>query len=382
MTHNMGSVKDFTVIEPAQAGKLGLGKFTFSNRYSVFDWGQMPDDIADKGASLCITSAYFFERLEEMGIKTHYLGVVEDGCAKRLKDVKNPQSAMQIKLVRVVRPSIVSLRGAQGATKQSPNPPSPPFFKGGNKGGFREIAAAPLGPRNDTYDYSPFKSERTNFLIPLEVIYRNSLPEGSSVFKRLKLGTLKLEALGLKEMPAPGTMLATPLFDVSTKLESTDRYLSWNEAKDIAGLSEQELQDLKKAVMDIDNLLTKEAGKAGLVNEDGKVEFGFDENRNLMLLDTVGTLDECRFTFNGLPVSKEILRKHYRGGAWHNEVEDAKKNGGIEWKRLVKSRPNPLSPELKQLASDMYKSACNELTGREWFKGVNGIKEILKEIAK
>jgi phosphoribosylaminoimidazole-succinocarboxamide synthase len=181
-------------------------------------------------------------------------------------------------------------------------------------------------------------------------------------------------------MPAPGTRLERPLFDVSTKLESTDRYLSWDEASEISGLSGSELEGLKKAVFSINDLLTKEAARVGLINEDGKVEFGFDEKRNLLLLDTVGTLDECRFTFNGLPVSKEILRRHYRGCEWYNEVEEAKKNGGIEWKKLVKSRPEPLPQDLKRLVSEMYKSACNEITGKEWFKGVNSLKEILKKL--
>ncbi len=37
----------------------------------------MPDHIVGKRESLCLVAAYLFERLEELGIKTHYLGVVE-----------------------------------------------------------------------------------------------------------------------------------------------------------------------------------------------------------------------------------------------------------------------------------------------------------------
>jgi len=36
------------------------------------------------------------------------------------------------------------------------------------------------------YDYSVYTSRLKNFLIPLEIIYRNGLPEGSSVFKKLE----------------------------------------------------------------------------------------------------------------------------------------------------------------------------------------------------
>ncbi len=79
----MGSVKDLVVlVEPTD--KLGLGRFIFSDRYSVFDYGEMPDRIEDKGKALCMVSAFFFERLEEAGIATHYVGLVEDGEVKAL----------------------------------------------------------------------------------------------------------------------------------------------------------------------------------------------------------------------------------------------------------------------------------------------------------
>ena len=86
----MGSVKDLEIIQSPNDKELGRGRFNFSDRYSVFDWGEMPDHIDGKGAALCITSAYFFERLAEKGVGTHYLGVVEDGKAKKLSDLKNP----------------------------------------------------------------------------------------------------------------------------------------------------------------------------------------------------------------------------------------------------------------------------------------------------
>jgi len=41
----VGSVKDLLILEEAQNNKPGLGRFVFSDRYSVFDWGEMPDHI-------------------------------------------------------------------------------------------------------------------------------------------------------------------------------------------------------------------------------------------------------------------------------------------------------------------------------------------------
>ncbi len=234
--------------------------------------------------------------------------------------------------------------------------------------------------RENTYDYSIYREEGANFLIPLEIIYRNSLPKGSSVFKRLKEGSLRSEDLGLSEMPYPGQVLEKPLLDVSTKLEASDRYLSWESAKEITGLSENEVEELKRITLLINELITKEARRIGLVNEDGKVEFGFDEDRNLMLVDALGTLDECRFTYEGMPVSKEIARIFYRDTSWYEEIEEAKKKDKVGWKKLVENKPPSLPLSLKYSISMLYKASCSEITGRVWFTDVPSVKEILKEI--
>ena len=38
--------------------------FDYTDAYSVFDWGRMPDELAGKGASLAIIAADWFEKLE------------------------------------------------------------------------------------------------------------------------------------------------------------------------------------------------------------------------------------------------------------------------------------------------------------------------------
>lgn len=335
----MGSVKDLEFLKKPENGQTGLGNFIFSDRYSVFDWGEMPDHILHKGKALCIMSAYFFEKLEAMGIKTHYLGVVEKGQLKRLAQVQEPANAIQVKLLRVVRPEL----------------------------------------NGNTFDYSIFQKETSNFLIPLEVIYRNSLPEGASVFKRLKEGSLKLKDIGLDEMPSPGQILEKPIVDVSTKLETIDRYISWDEAQKISGLSKEELEKIKRMILVINGLITNEVERVGLINEDGKFEFGFDEKRSLVLLDVLGTPDECRFTFEGLPVSKEVARIYYRNTPWYKDVEEAKKKDKVRWKELVNSKPSPLPARLSELISQLYQACCNEITQRKWFQ-TPPLKEILSGI--
>jgi phosphoribosylaminoimidazole-succinocarboxamide synthase len=215
------------------------------------------------------------------------------------------------------------------------------------------------------HDYSVYTSALKNCLIPLEIIYRNGLPEGSSVFKRLAQGKITLQDLGLDHQPKPGENLSKPIFDVSTKLEETDRYVNWTEAQRIAGLTNQELADVKDVLLKADETITKAASNAGLKNEDGKIELAFDEKRKLMVVDVLGTLDECRFTYDGLHVSKEVARQFYKNTRWYGDLEQAKKDGeakGIQdWKSLCKSQPPKLDPKLKTIISQMYMTAANEM---------------------
>jgi len=337
----MGSVKDLKILKKSNQNETGLGRFIFSDRYSVFDWGEMPDHIDNKGKSLCVSAAYFFEKLEKMGIKTHYVGLVENGIPKKLGDMKDVSDTMEVKLVRVLKPA----------------------------------------QKNNTYDYSLYKTAQNNFLIPLEIIYRNSLPKGSSVFKRLADGSLKLEDIGFEKMPVPGQDLEKPLLDVSTKLESSDRYMDWKEAQEIAHLSDDEMEKLKRVTHAINQLIDKEAGKIGLKYEDGKIELAFDKQRRFLVVDVLGTLDECRFTFEGIPVSKEIARIYYRKTDWHKELVKAKKQYGLNWKEKVSIKPSPLPADLKKLISMAYCAFTNEITGKGWFSGIPSMKEILKEIS-
>lgn len=335
----MGSVKDLMVLRRPTDHEAGIGRFVFSNRYSVFDWGEMPDHIADKGEAICMAAAYFFERLERAKVRTHYLGVVENGLVKRISELDEPTDTMEFRLFRVIRPEV------HGAS----------------------------------YDYSIYRRERSNFLIPLEAVYRNALPEGSSIFRRIKDGTLKLEEIGLEDMPKPGQILEEPILEVSTKLEVTDRYISWEEAKEICDLNEEEVEEIKRLTLLIDRIITEEASRIGLNNEDGKVEFGFDEERHITVVDAVGTLDECRFTYRGLPVSKEIARLFYRNTEWYRKVEDAKRKDKVNWKALVGMAPPPLPAELADLISSIYKAYTNELTGRRWFD-TPSLKEMLSRV--
>ncbi|MEA2022513.1 MAG: phosphoribosylaminoimidazolesuccinocarboxamide synthase, partial [Candidatus Caldatribacteriota bacterium] len=146
-------------------------------------------------------------------------------------------------------------------------------------------------------------------------------------------------------------------------------------------LISQEMDEIKKITLLINQLINEEAKKIGLKYEDGKIELAFDEQRKLLVVDVLGTLDECRFTFEGMPVSKEIARIYYRKTKWHRELMEAKKQYGLNWKEKVSTKPSPLPADLKQLISMAYCAFANEVTGRVWFSGVPLMKEILKGIS-
>ena len=334
----MGSVKDLEVVKPPTKNDMGIGRFHFSNRYSVFDWGEMPDHIPFKGEALCIMGAFFFEKLEEENIRTHYRGVIDqDGKLVRFNELTQPTNIMEFHLVNVYRPR--AYRDRDGTLK---------------------------------YDYSMFTRNLKNYLIPLEIIYRNGLPKGSSVFKRLEQGLITIKDLGLDHYPKPGEKLPKPIFDVSTKLEEKDRYITWKEAQRIAGLTDDEVEEIKNMLFKTNNIITEAVSKVGLINEDGKIELAFDSERRLMIVDVVGTLDECRFTYDGVHVSKEVARQFYRRTEWYRDVEEAKKKAektGLEdWRKICKSSPPKLDPQLKTIISEIYMAAANDITGRKFFE--------------
>ncbi|MFH1225392.1 MAG: phosphoribosylaminoimidazolesuccinocarboxamide synthase [Candidatus Diapherotrites archaeon] len=312
----MGSVKDLTIKKKPTAAAAGLGVFKFSDDYSVFDYGKMPDTIPGKGEALCRMAAYNFRELAKLGVKSHF------------RSLPKPNE-MEVDLVRVLYPQ-----------------------------------------RNE------IKEGDTNYLVPLEVIFRNSLPAGSSVFKRLQRGELKLADLGLGKVPEPNEHLPKPIVDVSTKLEQGDRYLSWEEAREMAKLSAGELAELKRKTLQINDYLNKKAHAVGLEHADGKVEFALNPKRELILVDVCGTPDENRFLFKGVNLSKQVLRDYYarEHAGWVTELEKAKKE-----KKPKADYPVPphLPAELVKIASVIYKSVASAWIGEK----INGAKRIEDAVA-
>lgn len=334
----MGSVKDLTVLQKPTEEKSGIGHFQFSDRYSVFDWGAMPNLIPNKGASLAIMTTHFFELLGKIGIHTHYREIVKDGNVFSFYEIKEPFDTIEVELLRVLKPEI----------------------------------------REGEYDYSIYKKVDKNFLIPMEFIYRNSIPKESSFWKRYDKGETKIE---IPDDIKPDTPLKEPILDVSTKLEESDRYLSWEEVKELAHLSEERLNEIKKFVLRISKIIREECERVGLINQDGKFEFGINSEGNIIVIDAIGTPDECRFEYEGITLSKEILRKYYRKTDWYKEVVKAKEKDRKNWKVLVGTTPTHLPDELLEVVSKMYQSVANLISGREFFNVLH-LKDLIKDLSK
>jgi phosphoribosylaminoimidazole-succinocarboxamide synthase len=294
------------VKEVYRSEEPGELEFVFTDNISVFD-KIIPTRIPDKGESLCRTSAYWFGIVKDLGIGTHFLGLKSG-------------NVMRVKKVDVIR------------------------------------------------DYSKITNETSNYLIPLEVICRYYL--AGSLLDRVKTGKVPVESLGFPSghKPVYGERLPEPQFEVTTKLEDVDRKIDFEEAKDIAGLTDSEFEDIRKASFKIDERIEEEVVKRGLIHVDGKKEFAFDENRKLMVIDTFGTADEDRWwdariyqeENRCVELSKEAARQYYRRTGYFDELEKARADGREE-------PPIPGLPDdfVKEI-SDLYRNLYEQITGEKF----------------
>jgi phosphoribosylaminoimidazole-succinocarboxamide synthase len=324
----MTSVKDFRVDRAATATELGRGAFVFTDDYSVFDWGKMPDDIPNKGASLCAMGAYNFELLEDAGVPTHYEGVVSGGEAVPLAEVAEPPREMAIELTQV-----------------------PDLPHDGRE-----------------YDYDAYYAEAgENHLIPLEIVFRNTVPVGSSLRSRADPADFDLD---YDEWPDEVVDLPEPVVEFSTKLEDSDRYLDRQAADRIAG--PVDIDKLDALARSVNEVVTERAGEVGLVHEDGKTEC-FHYDGEIRVADVVGTFDENRFSYDGQEVSKEVIRQYHKRTQpeWVEAVAAAKDQAKAEdvadWKALCERDPEPLPDHVVDAARDLYTAGTNAYIGRDLF---------------
>ncbi len=416
-----GSVKD--LLGPVRVkGKNSL-IFQYSDAYSIFDWGRMPDHLSEKGACLAIMAASLYEKLQEPsrwvefsssktalelrkgigqipnevkqkasdkrglptslsacfneiaeklqkeGLRTHLLGALHSDEIER-KTVTETLDAFRLKHFQALDP---------------------------NERVFRHLAVEKvnvIAPNEESImgrsvlDYSIVRETPLPRLVPLEVIFRFSLPSGSSMIKKLKddpgyLKTLPFPAQMAEQEIKPGVEFSFPIVELSTKLETEDRRISLAEALNASGLKAEQLEQVLLQTVWVAGFLKNEFSKLNLNLADGKLEWGISENGDLFLVDAVGP-DELRILKGGIQLSKEVLRHHYRKTTWYSGIERAKKTakekGVSDWKRFVTEQPQSLSKEKKEIVSQLYMALTNSITEFDWFPNAWSLDHVCEEV--
>jgi len=298
------STKNLEIIEPPRAAKEGVGVFEYTDNYTVFHYGRMPDLIPGKGEAICRMAVANFLMLEAAGVPTHFR--------------------------RFIAPSWIEF-------------------------GLARIPELGTG--------TPASGAR-NYLVPVQVIVRNELPQGSSVHHRLAAGTLTPSGLGLRGVPAAGEKLDPPLIEYATMLEDINRFVSAAEAQRVAGLSDELFQEMREITVKVNEVITRHASEVGLRHCDGKVEYLVSADARMVLADSPGTPDESRLMFGDVHCGKQVIRNWYVAHGLEVPVRQLISDG------VPRSRwpvPASLPPGFIPAMSDIYRSLSEAWTGeRIW----------------
>ncbi len=305
----------------------GRARQYFSDKYSVFNWGDMPDQIPNKGAATAILSAFFFESLGKKDLQTHYLGLFENKRVRNLKQLGTPTNAIEIGLFRTL----------------------------------------PLKVTEIDYDYSSYQDVKSIYRFPFKIIYRNHLSKKSNILKRQVKEEIILEGSGFDGALKLENKLETPFLEFVTTLESDQRYIDWEEASKIAGLQKEELSELRAFALFVNDVIVKAFFRIGVVVENGKLEIGFDQDRRLTLLNAAGTLEENRLTLEGFPIGLELAEIFYSRTQWGKEVVAQMRKNPHSWRQNCRSTPPSLPSDLVNIISNLYCACANEITKKKWF---------------
>lgn len=195
-------------------------------------------------------------------------------------------------------------------------------------------------------------------MIPVECVVRGYLY--GSLYDRLLKGEVKLPV-----EPVIAQKLPQPTFDPTTKSDVKDEPITMEQILDEGWLSTDQLEELRTKSLRVYRTMSERAENAGFILADLKLEFGFDEEENIILADSIGP-DEFRLW----------PKEHYHPGRVQESydkqpVRDWLSKVGYK-KTLDKARsegqpvPSPpkLPPELVQEISKRYIVAYERLTGR------------------
>jgi phosphoribosylaminoimidazole-succinocarboxamide synthase len=350
--------------------------FEYTDDYSVFDWGKMPDTIENKGRALTIMGAHFFERLadpqlwKDLPKSPAFSRFNQDWLQKRWNS-----EFYRNTLAKSGSPShykgIVKASGSDLTLDEAATTSGAAFLQ--------VLPAEVERPEpfvliaQTVYYYPRRPSTAPRRLVPLEVVFRFGMPSGSSLKTRLEKNPQYATVLGLDTIPKPGEWFDRPVIEFFTKLEPKDRLLTTQEALLISNLTPEQFEQLIEFAYDLSLGLFNIFAEKGIELWDGKFEFAMS-NEGPLLVDSIGP-DELRLIYNGVHLSKEMIRQVYRGSKWEESIKEAqdiaRQTGKHDWKAIcttkLNSQPEPLPQDFKQIVNQLYGSLTNHLTGQNLF---------------
>ncbi len=393
-----GSVKKVLVSANAKPsnGAMGLGRFVFTNKYSVFDFGDMGHEFSSKSHSIAFLTAYVYELFgnrhfwHDLQKSNVWQTFKSEEFVNKLKTSKEMEHLLAYAM-RTTYKGIVDSKGDVAKTEQL-----------GEISNMLQVDIAQVvhpNRVNGRYDYSGYGNIENNFLIPIEVIFRNGTPEGCSPLKNYAKakkaddgkGMEKvMKDLGIDYEPRVNDWLPKPVINYTTKLEDEDRRLSIEEAYEISNLKKftspnAPLENVWNFAQLLNIGLFSIFKDAGLELWDGKFEFVW---HSLLALGDAMSPDEIRAMRlvgdKRAHLSKEMTRWDYTGTPWEKEwtfcKEQAKKTGEDPMDVYL-GRGNPRFPlqlpdERLRMIDLMYPAITFAVTKNDLYKSAPSIEEI------
>lgn len=348
-------------------------EFEFTDAYSVFDWGRMPDLIEGKGNALTSITESIYTKLQnpnewkdienELVFKktiNHY-SRLEKNFENEITEILNKIKKHGLKTHFIKKSSSNRIL----VRKVKVYKPTESIQNG-----------------NSVYTYPNINSDH---FIPLEIVFRLGVTKGSSFNNRANSNYLK-ELGFIKDKIDENEFFGFPVIEMFSKLEPQDRFVQTLEAKKISSLEEVDFKKLQYTNLLVVIFLNKLISKSGLILIDGKTEWAIDENHNLILVDSIGP-DELRILDESkeIQLSKEFLRNYYRNTDWYKSLQKEKLIGGDWKKRLINSNQMPqklsneylsISKRLFKVLADLFSTTQHE----ENLKNQNKLQLLLKDM--
>jgi len=194
-------------------------------------------------------------------------------------------------------------------------------------------------------------------MIPVECVVRGYLY--GSLYERLVKGEVNLPV-----KPINAGKLPEPYFDPTTKSDVKDEPVTVDQIVDEGWLDLEEITALEERSVGIYKKMSERADKAGFILADLKLEFGFDDESNIVLADSIGP-DEFRLWpkenyspgKNQESYDKQVIRDWLSKVGYKTNLDAARKAG------QPTPRPPDLPKDLIDETSKRYVIAYERLTG-------------------